>query len=179
MSQPLVSICCITYNHVDFIKDAIEGFLSQKTTFTYEICIGEDESNDGTREIIKEYAAKYPNKIRLFLRKRKDVIYFNGKATGRFNFMETLKKARGKYIATCEGDDYWLDPLKLQKQVDFMEKNNQHSFCGGRTMIGTRMKLFPHPSWLKGNEEITLERYLQFHLKFVKPPQYYLGIIQK
>jgi len=129
MNDPLVSICCITYNHEQYIRDAIDGFLMQNTDFPFEICLGEDESNDGTREICQEYADKFPDKIRLFLRSRKDVIYINGQATGRYNFIETLKECKGKYIALCDGDDYWTDPLKLQKQVDFMEASPNSSIC--------------------------------------------------
>ena len=120
---PLVSICCITYNHEQYIRDAIDGFLMQNTDFPFEICLGEDESNDGTREICQEYADKFPDKIRLFLRSRKDVIYINGQATGRYNFIETLKECKGKYIALCEGDDYWTDPYKLKKQVYYLEED--------------------------------------------------------
>ncbi len=129
MSKPLVSICCITYNHVDSLKEAIDGFLMQKTTFPYEICIGEDESKDGTREICQDYKKEYPEFIRLFLRKRKDVTYINGHATGNYNFMETLKKCKGKYIALCEGDDFWTEPLKLQKQVDFLSNKKEYIMC--------------------------------------------------
>jgi len=121
-----VSVVIVTYNHVKYIRNAIVGALMQKTNFEYEICIGEDESNDGTREICIEYANKYPDKIRLFLRSRKDVIYINGHPTGRLNFIETLKQTKGKYIAICDGDDYWIDPNKLQKQVDFLEENPEY-----------------------------------------------------
>ena len=135
MTKPLVSVCCVTYNHVGFIRDAIDSFLMQKTDFNYEICLGEDASNDGTRGICVEYAKKYPDKIRLFLRSRDDVIKINGTATGRYNFIETLKECKGKYIALCEGDDYWTDPYKLQKQVDFLEANSEYSFCGSEIII--------------------------------------------
>ena len=118
---PLVSICVQTYQHAPYIAECLEGLLKQKTTFPYEIILGEDESNDGTRDICKAYAKKYPEIIRLFLRRREDVIYINGNATGRYNFIQNLRTARGKYIALCEGDDYWTDPLKLQKQVIFLE----------------------------------------------------------
>ena len=121
--NPLVSVCTTTYNHKAFISQAMEGALIQKTDFPYEILIGEDDSTDGTREICKEYAAKHPDKIRLFLNDRKNVIYINGRPTGRWNFINLLKNSKGKYIALCEGDDYWIDPLKLQKQVDFLEAN--------------------------------------------------------
>lgn len=119
----------LTYNHKSFIAQAIESVLAQETDFPFEIIIGEDESQDGTREICIAYAERYPEKIRLFLRSRKDVIYINDRATGRFNLIESLKATRGKYIAMCEGDDYWTDPHKLQKQVDFMEAHPECSMC--------------------------------------------------
>ncbi len=128
-SSPLVSICIQTYNQKDYIQECLDGILMQKTNFSYEIILGEDESNDGTREICIEYAAKFPDIIKLHLRSRKDVIYINDRPTGRFNFVENLKIAKGKYIALCEGDDYWTDLLKLQKQVDFLEANLDYSIC--------------------------------------------------
>lgn len=124
-----VSVVIPTYNHRNFIAQAIDGALMQETTFPYEIIIGEDESEDGTREICIEYAERHPDKIRLFLRSRDDVIYINGQATGRFNFVQSLKAARGKYIAMCEGDDYWTDPFKLQKQVDYLESHPECVTC--------------------------------------------------
>lgn len=126
--QPLLSICILTYNHVNFIKHAVESVLAQKTDFKIEVCIGEDQSNDGTREICQKYAEQNPEKIRLFLRDRKDNIKIMGRATGRYNMLETVKSARGKYIATLEGDDYWIDPLKCQKQVDILEADKE--LCG-------------------------------------------------
>lgn len=126
---PLVSISVVTYQHKNYIKQCLDGILMQQTNFHFEIILGEDESKDGTREICKEYVEKNPDKIKLFLRSRKDVIYINGNATGRFNFMENLKACQGKYIALCEGDDYWTDPLKLQKQVDFLKANKDYSLC--------------------------------------------------
>ena len=125
----MVSVCVQTYQHVNYIKSCLDGILMQQTTFPFEIILGEDESDDGTREICMDYANKYPDKIRLFLRTRKDVIYINGQATGRYNIMENLKACSGKYIALCEGDDYWTDPLKLQKQIDFLETNSDYVIC--------------------------------------------------
>jgi len=123
MENPLVSVIISTYNHKDYISQAVESVVMQKTTFPFEIIIGEDESNDGTREICIDYAEKYQNRIRLFLRSRKDVIHINGYPTGRHNFIENLKSSAGKYVALLPGDDYWTDPLKLQKQVDILENN--------------------------------------------------------
>lgn len=126
---PLVSVCVVTYNHAPYIRECLDSILKQETGFPYEICVGEDESPDGTREICQEYVEKHPDKIRLFLRNRKDVIYVNKRPTGRFNFLETIKSSHGKYIAICEGDDYWHNPDKLQKQVDFMEAHPEYSMC--------------------------------------------------
>ncbi|WP_286031714.1 glycosyltransferase [Phocaeicola coprophilus] len=122
---PLVSITIATYQQVNYIKNCLDGVLMQKTNFPFEIIVGEDGSIDGTQEICKEYAKKYPNKIRLFIRDRNLSQYTNidGK-TIRFNGIWNRMSSRGKYIAWCEGDDYWTDPLKLQKQIDILEKNS-------------------------------------------------------
>jgi glycosyltransferase involved in cell wall biosynthesis len=123
MKKLLVSICCITYNHKPFIRDAIEGFLIQKTNFPFEIIIHDDASTDDTAEIVKEYAEKYPNLITLIQQKENQ--YSKGISPFVFIFPEVFSK----YVALCEGDDYWTDPLKLQKQVDFLEKNKNYSIC--------------------------------------------------
>lgn len=125
--HPLVSVCIQTYQHAAYIKDCLDSATSQQTKFPYEIILGEDDSTDGTREICEEYAERYPAIINLFKRCEKDKIYIDGKRTGRFNFIQNLKSASGKYIALLDGDDYWTDNLKLQKQVDFMEKNTDCS----------------------------------------------------
>lgn len=126
---PLISVCLTTYMHKDYIGQCIESVLAQECNFPYEILIGDDGSTDGTFEICEQYVAKYPGKFRLFQRSRKDVIYINGNATGRFNFTETLKEARGKYIALCDGDDYWTDHHKLQKQFDLLEAHPECVVC--------------------------------------------------
>lgn len=130
--NPLVSICIFTYQQRTRISQCIEGVLKQKVSFIYEIILGEDESEDGTREICKFYAKKYPNKIRLFLHHRENNIRINGHPTGRFNVFYGYYTARGKYIAICEGDDYWTDPLKLQKQVDFLKTNPDYTLSSTR-----------------------------------------------
>lgn len=129
MERPLVSICLQTYQHVAYIQKTIEGVLMQKTDFPIEILIGEDESNDGTREICEDYARKYPEVIRLFLNVRKNVIYIDGNPTGRWNFMNNFSHARGKYIAMMPGDDYWISEYKLQRQVEILEENSDYSMC--------------------------------------------------
>ena len=121
MSKLLVSIVSITYNHEKYIAQAIDSFLMQETNFDFEIIIGEDCSTDNTLEIIKEYKAKHPDKIEL--------ITSENNVGMMPNFIRTLEACKGKYIALCEGDDYWTDPLKLQKQVDFLEANDDYSIC--------------------------------------------------
>lgn len=132
-SSPLVSICVQTYQHVDYIKQCLDGILMQQTDFEFEILIGDDASEDGTREICIEYADKYPNKVKLFLHHRENNISIEGTPTGRFNFAYNLYMAKGKYIAICEGDDYWIDRSKLQKQVDFLENNKNYVLCAHNT----------------------------------------------
>jgi glycosyltransferase involved in cell wall biosynthesis len=119
MQEPLVSIKMITYNHLPFIARAIEGVLQQKTSFPFELVIGEDCSTDGTRMIVFEYQKKYPDIIRV-VTSDKNVGMIN-------NSYRTYKACRGKYIAFCEGDDYWHHLHKLQKQVDYLES---HPECG-------------------------------------------------
>ncbi|MEG1645564.1 MAG: glycosyltransferase [Alistipes sp.] len=113
VASPRVTICMITYNHAAYIGQAIEGILHQQSAFPFEILIGEDCSTDQTRSICQHYQALHPDKIRLLLPEKN-----LGMIT---NFYTTLQAATGEYIAFCEGDDYWIDPLKLQKQVDFLD----------------------------------------------------------
>lgn len=124
-----VSVCVTTYNHAQYISQCVKSVLMQQTDFDYEIVIGEDDSKDGTREIVKEYKETYPEQIRLFLNDRKNIIYINGKPTGRWNFMNNLKQSQGEYIALLDGDDYWTSPHKLQKQVDFLDSHSECSVC--------------------------------------------------
>lgn len=121
--NPLVSICCLTYNHENFIRDTLEGFLMQQTNFPIEIIIHEDASTDNTANVIREYQAKHPHLIKPILQTE------NQYSQGKDVFSITVNQAQGKYIALCEGDDYWTDPLKLQKQVDFLETNPDFSIC--------------------------------------------------
>lgn len=124
---PVVSVCIQTYQHVHYIKECLNSVLLQKARFPFEILLGEDDSTDGTREICIEYAKKYPGRIRLFLRSEKDKVYICGRKTGRFNYIQNIIAAQGKYIALLDGDDYWSDDCKLQTQVDFMEANTDCS----------------------------------------------------
>jgi glycosyltransferase involved in cell wall biosynthesis len=125
-ANPLVSVFLITYQQVDYIAQALDGILMQKTTFPIEICIGEDGSTDGTREICMEYAKRHPDKIRLFLRDRSNPARAGYAVQAMYNAQETYNACRGVFVALLEGDDYWTDPEKLQKQVAFM---NAHPEC--------------------------------------------------
>jgi glycosyltransferase involved in cell wall biosynthesis len=124
-TNPLLSISCLTFNHVFFIKKCLDSFLMQKTTFPIEVIIHDDCSNDGTREIIEEYSRKYPDIIFPIFQTENQYSRGVRGFMARFNF----PRCRGKYIALCEGDDYWTDPYKLQKQVDFLESNTDYSLC--------------------------------------------------
>ena len=119
--KPLVSICCISYNHEKFISQCLDGFIIQKVDFPFEIVISDDCSTDNTKKIIDTYVSKYP------------AIFKNvspSKNLGSIkNFYHVLEKASGKYIALCEGDDYWIDENKLQMQVDFLENNPEYGMC--------------------------------------------------
>lgn len=127
--NPLVSVCIITYQHVDFIAECLDGALAQQTDFDVEILLGEDNSTDGTREICLEYAKRFPDKIRLFLHAPDRSNSIDGMTHAINNLTNNIQQAQGKYIAFCEGDDYWTDPEKLQKQVDFLEKNPEYVLC--------------------------------------------------
>ncbi len=117
----LVSVIMLTYNHEKFISKAIEGVLAQKTNFLFELIIANDHSTDRTEEIIK----KYRNNNRETVKG-----YFNHKNIGpKKNFIKAYEVTKGKYVAMCEGDDFWTDPNKLQKQVDFLENNSEYSIC--------------------------------------------------
>ena len=113
----------LTYNHVNYIEQCLDSILMQQTTFDFYILLGEDESNDGTREICIEYAKKYPTKIRLLLHDRKNNIAVNGKPTGLFNSIYSKYVVDTKYEAFCEGDDYWTDSQALQQQYDYLENH--------------------------------------------------------
>ena len=121
---PLISVCCITYNHENFIQEALDGFLIQQTSFPIEIIVHDDASTDNTTNIIYDYKEKHPDLIKIILQTE------NQYSKRGFGFISDLfAQARGKYIALCEGDDYWTDPFKLQKQVDFLEANLDFAIC--------------------------------------------------
>lgn len=127
LPKPMVSVFCMVYNHEPFIAQTLKGFLMQKTNFTTQIVLGEDCSSDGSRAVILEYAHKYPSKFKLLLHDTNIGALKNQRMV--------FEHCDGKYIAMCEGDDYWTDPLKLQKQVDFLEHNPDFSVSFTNTAI--------------------------------------------
>ena len=120
----MVTIRCFAYNHELYIRQCLEGFVMQKTNFRFEAIVHDDASTDGTAAIILEYAEKYPDII-------KPIMETENQYSKRDGSLRRIMDAHmhGKYIAICEGDDYWTDPYKLQKQVDFLEANPEHSMC--------------------------------------------------
>ncbi len=126
--KPLVSINCITYNHENYIRDALDGFLIQQTDFPFEILIHDDASTDGTADIVREYEKKYPNIIKPLYQTVNQ--FSQGKRVGILN----AQRARGEYIAFCEGDDYWISIDKLQKQAEFLSENPEYSAITHQTI---------------------------------------------
>lgn len=120
----MVSISCLTYNHEKYIRQCLDGFVMQKTTFRFEAIVHDDASTDRTAEIVREYADKYPDIIKPIFETENQYSKGNGILE---NIM--VSNLRGKYVAICEGDDYWIDPLKLQKQFDYMESHPNCSLC--------------------------------------------------
>ncbi len=121
MNRPLLSVCLITYNHVQFIEQAIDSVFAQEVDFSWELIIADDFSTDGTREIILKYKEKYPDNIRLILQKQN--------VGSVQNWMDLITASKATYLAYFEGDDYWTLPYKLQRQIDFLENNPDFNLC--------------------------------------------------
>ena len=177
-----VSICCLTYNHAEYIRNCLEGFLMQKASFSFEILVNDDASTDGTTQIIKAYEKKFPSIIKPLYQKENKFSKEGGGMNIRYNF----PRAKGKYIALCEGDDYWTDPLKLQKQVDFLEKNkdfvihSSNALCIGNSVPERKMveepndKIFSLENFLTRNNIITCT--VMFRNINIKIPQNLLKV---
>jgi glycosyltransferase involved in cell wall biosynthesis len=154
---PLVSISCLVYNHAAFLDDAFKGFLKQKTNFKFEVIIHDDASNDGSREIIDSYTKKYPDIFFPFIQRTNQYSQGIRGISERYNF----PRCRGKYIAMCEGDDYWRDENKLQTQVDFLERHAEYSMSCHQALVidnsNLRDSLF---NSIKKDTEITFDELL-------------------
>ena len=123
----MVTVVCITYKHEEFIAQALDSFLMQKTNFKFKVFVGEDCGPDGTADIVREYAARYPDIIVPFLREKN--------MGAQRNLIDMCQQATSPYIAFCEGDDYWVDEYKLQKQFDYMETHKNIRVCTTKTEI--------------------------------------------
>lgn len=139
-----VTICCITYKHEEFIRDALDSFLMQKTNFKYKIFVGEDCGPDSTADIVREYAEKYPDIIVPFLREKN--------MGAQANLIDLCNHATSPYIAFCEGDDYWVDEYKLQKQYDYMQANPELRVAFTKAEISAPDDWFLR-SWFKADKQ--------------------------
>ena len=124
---PLVAIQCITYNQAAYIRQCLDGFVMQRTDFAFVAIVHDDCSTDGTDDIVREYAQRYPNIIKPIFETENQ--YSKGDGSLSRIMTQACNNTGAKYIAMCEGDDYWTDPLKLQKQVDFLENHPECSLC--------------------------------------------------
>lgn len=146
MDSPKITVLCLAYNHASYIKDALEGFVSQKTRFSFEVIVHDDASTDGTADIIREYARRYPEIIKPVFQKENQ--YSRGVAIGP-TFCFPL--VRGEYVALCEGDDYWTDPLKLQLQADALDAHPEVDLCTHGALVTQNGKFHGYmPSRLWG-----------------------------
>lgn len=139
-----VTICCITYKHEEYIRNALDSFLMQKTNFKYKIFVGEDKGPDGTADIVREYAEKYPDKIVAFLREEN--------MGAQANLIDLCNHANSPYIAFCEGDDYWVDEYKLQKQYDYMQSHPEMRVAYTRAEISAPEDWFLR-DWFKADKD--------------------------
>lgn len=143
----MVSIICIVYNQKQYIRECLDSFLMQKTNFKIEIVIHDDASTDGTAEIIREYEEKYPDLIKAIYQQE------NQFSQGVNMWVSVPPHASGKYLAMCEGDDYWINPLMLQKEVDFLESNPEYGLvCGVANVYDEEKKQFVTKHGVKESE---------------------------
>lgn len=153
-ATPKVSVVSITYNQEKYIKEALESFVMQRTNFKFEVIICDDASTDSTADIIREYTSAYPEIFKPVLRRKNLGVVSN--------FVDALRLAKGKYIALCEGDDFWIDSDKIQQQADFLDKNPEYALCFHRAKVFTEGSpdkdlIFPDP---KDKTEFTLKELL-------------------
>lgn len=156
-NELMVTIRCITYNHEPYIRQCLEGFVMQKTNFRFEAIVHDDASTDRTATIIREYAEKYPDIIKPIFETENQYSKHDGSLR---RIMD--KHTHGKYVAYCEGDDYWIDPLKLQKQVDFLEANTEygmvHTYFDYVNMCSEKME--PPTGFYKRMKERVFDGYI-------------------
>lgn len=156
--KPLVSVILIAYNQRRYIRQAIESVLAQETSFSYELLIGDDASDDGTSGIVAEYAQAYPDRVRAFIRPEN-----LGAAR---NAVLLLQQARGEFIASLEGDDYWIDPQKLEKQAAFLRESPGFIGCTSRIRCVDEngRAIRGKPEWIRQKRVFTLADFDGVHL---------------
>ncbi len=159
--KPLISIYCATYNHEKYIRDALDGFLIQQTDFPFEILLHDDASTDGTADIVREYEKNYPHIIKPIYQT------VNQYSQGNRPISFTFPQSKGEYIALCEGDDYWIDALKLQKQIEFLNKNNEFVMYSHQVNIIDNTEncriyspYYPYPNTVNTFEDILFNHFI-------------------
>lgn len=162
IDKPVVSICCISYNHEPYIEDALAGFLLQQTDFPFEILIHDDASTDRTAEIIRAYEARYPQLIKAICQSENQ--FSKGR---RMNPEFNYPRAQGKYIALCEGDDYWTDRHKLQKQARFLDEHKEFALTAHAVDIiddtvhaGSYSPYYSNPKAVSTFEDVLFEHFI-------------------
>jgi glycosyltransferase involved in cell wall biosynthesis len=173
--QPLLSVWMCAYNHEKYIAQAIDSVLMQKTDFDFDIIIGEDCSSDNTRQIVLSYQQQYPDKIKLFLP--------NQNLGMNAILVPTFKLCTGRYIAMLDGDDYWTDPFKLQKQVDILESNPNLVFVCHRVLVSNSILKVDYesyaPAFVNNDDLLTNESFHNFHgdIPRLHNPVYTLSVV--
>lgn len=154
-----VAIECATYNHGSYLADALEGFVNQQTNFPFVAIVHDDASTDNTADVLREYAAKYPDIIKPIYEQENQYSKHNGSLTRIMR--DGCERTGAPYIAFCEGDDYWTDNLKLQKQVDFLDRNPDYSMCFSNALVRWEDKRMPesHRTFLQGGTVEGIELY--------------------
>ena len=167
-NEIIVSVYCLAYNHENYITQTLEGFINQKTNFKFEVFVHDDASTDNTKKIIMDYAERYPDVIKPILQKENQ--YSKGIDIKNVYIIPHMK---GKYIAVCEGDDFWCNTHKLQKQVDFLETHPDYSACVHNTqkmLDGKLIKDFFNSSFKNKTlsvKDVILSGAHEFHLSSV------------
>lgn len=150
-NNPLVAIHCLVYNHEPYLRDCFEGFVMQQTNFPFVAIVHDDASTDGSAAIIREYEDKYPHIFKPIYETENQYSKHDGSIENIMN--QAIDATGAQYVAICEGDDYWTDPLKLQKQVDFMEENIDYGLvCSSAQQYTQKTKSFDGVIGEKGDE---------------------------
>lgn len=152
---PMVAIHCITYNQECYIRDTLEGFILQKTSFPFIAIVHDDASTDGTADIVREYAEKYPEIIKPIFETENQYSKHDGSLSRIMN--KAVDDSGAKYVAYCEGDDYWIDPYKLQKQVDFLEANPNYSLVYTNNYERNGDSLSKEEFFIDSDKDVTVE----------------------